>query len=343
METPDTAPTVDAFFAGIIDRAKAAYPNKEVLRTLFDEIIAHDPTHYPNHCEPGFEQFFNDIAQCVGKKPDTVKTRTQAQYKFTPSELADLGKKLATTRKDMARVESELDSIKQDFKGKLAAIELEQDRLCRKLDDGFEMVEVPAIITFNDPSQGRKTYRNEETGELIREEPMSPADWQLPMFQEPIEETPALPLVPGEPVTQLPRHETLEDGSTITRKTTKVANPTASSPIGATNLGNVLDMTVAGTEAPLLEMDLTNGGKSFTSSSFMRSFKKAAFGRWTDPQISTMESKLREKDTVSAMVDMIRPHVLTKDEPAVDPGSEPFGPTEEKEPSIAEVVERNSV
>lgn len=264
-------------------------------------------------------------------KPDTVKEKTKAKYSFTARELGELGKKLATTRKDIARLEDELDSVKASYKHKINVIELDQDEICRKLDDGYEMIDVQAIVTFNEPVSGRKTYRHEDTGELIREEAMTYSDFQLPMFKKEEIEV-AAPHVPGEPEEpKEPRHETLEDGSKVTRKTTKVANPTASSPIGVTNLGNVLTSTVADTEAPLLDLDLTgNNGKSYTSSSLMRAFKKAAFGRWSDLQISTMESLMREKDTVPGMMATLAPHVLRKEEPSVDPEPEPFGPTEEE-------------
>ena len=118
-------------------------------------------------------------------KPDTVIEKTQARYHFTVEEIGALGKRLSSARRDMSRIEGELDSIKQDYKGKFATVELEQDSLCRKLDDGYEMREASAVVTFNDPAKGRKTYRHEESGEYIREEPMTHADWNLPLFRTP--------------------------------------------------------------------------------------------------------------------------------------------------------------
>lgn len=228
--------------------------------------------------------------------PDTIREKTQARYEFNPEETGLLGKSLANTTRETNRLEDELNSIKQDFKTKLAKVELEKSSLCRKITDGYEMREAFALVTFNDPSKGRKTYRHEDNGEFIREEAMTQADSQLPMFINADGQDATLtenddPLG-GEPF--LNEEPTAED----------IAGATAD-PV-TTPVGDALDQAASLTETKLLTLDLA---KYEVEGALLTAFKKAARAAdWTEPQISLLATQLKAVDSVKRMKEVLAPH-----------------------------------
>jgi hypothetical protein len=125
---------------------------------------------------------------------------------------------------------------------------------------------------------------------------MSAADWQLPMFKE-------------EPTEEKPQPELITVDGDTTTTVTQIAKPTATSPNGATNLGDVLTRTVADTEAPLIVLDID--AKDYTDAGLTKAFKKAA-GKagWTDLQISTFHALLNQKDTIEDKIALLRPHTI---------------------------------
>jgi hypothetical protein len=125
----------------------------------------------------------------------------QAQHLFTGEEQQTLAKSLVARMQEYSQSEAELDSIKQDYKAKLTRIETDRDTIAQKIRDGFEMRPCDAIVLFNTPSNGRKSYFQKgavdpETkaptcGAFVREECMSGPDFQRSLPLE--EQLPAQP------------------------------------------------------------------------------------------------------------------------------------------------------
>ena len=232
--------------------------------------------------------------ELIQKPGDTLREKCLAPYKFTTEEIGELGKQLSATSKDAKRVEAELSSIKKEYAAKLETIELTADSICRKLDDGFEMREAFAIVTFNDPTKGRKVYRHEDSGEFIREEAMSHADFQLPMFRAADGTDATQPELPAaEIVTALD-----EEGDV-----TEHAN--AEEPAG-TPLAEALDQAASLSEAPLLKLDLS---KYTAEGHLLTAYRKAAvFAGWQEAQIAMLKTQLQACDTVSRMREVLAPH-----------------------------------
>lgn len=246
--------------------------------------------------------------------PNTVREKTQASYKFTIEELAALGTRLSHTRRDMTRVESELDSIKQDYKVKLSTIELEQDSLCRKLDDGFEMRDAAAIVTFNVPRAGRKVYCHEDTGEFIKEEAMTHADFQLPMFRNGDGQDATAPTDAELEVKDYPHVQPGEgaeflstDGEGTKEDLGRIVDvPNA----GETPLAAALNSAAVNTEQPRIVIEDFDGAK-WTVAKLMKAFRTGAKeAGWPEAAISALKAGIFKCETVPAAKELLRPHVI---------------------------------
>lgn len=248
--------------------------------------------------------------------PNTVREKCQAKYTFTVEEIGELGRSLQSARRDYQRIDEELDSIKAQYKAKLTAAELAQDEFGRKLDDGFEMREAFAIVTFNDPKKGRKTYRHEDTGEYIHEEAMNYEDWQLPIFRDPDGKDAMVPPGPtgvhigeGEPRTAAEVEEFLNthDGEGRQEDLGNIKDvPNA----GKTPLAAALDSAAVNTEQPpflLPGFGLDDWNPGGLIKAFRLGAKKAG---WSEAAISAMRAQLFAIDNIPAMKALLRPFVI---------------------------------
>jgi hypothetical protein len=91
------------------------------------------------------------------KKSDIQTAKVQAKYTFTPTELVELGRCAGSHQRHRDELDSQLSSIKSDYKGKIESAESLRDVAFRKLNDGYEMREVEAVIEFNEPKKSQKT------------------------------------------------------------------------------------------------------------------------------------------------------------------------------------------
>jgi len=124
-----------------------------------------------------------------------------ARYNFSDAEIRQIALKMAGSASEYTSTEAEFASVKADFKAKLERIELDRDTLTQKIRDGFEMRPVQAVVWYNHPTPGRKTFfavvgnaadgspmiASAETS--IREEAMDATDFQrdLPLEEKPVE------------------------------------------------------------------------------------------------------------------------------------------------------------
>lgn len=228
-------------------------------------------------------------------KVPEVKESIQAPYVFTEGEITAMSTSL---RGFLQTVETLTDQKKQsaaDFKLRIdgAANSIKQLRL--KLDSGQETRALEALVTF-DPKAGKKQFHHPATGAFIREEEMSPFDYQLPMFKP--AENGEVPATPGS--TDVPVNKA--------RKSKPAKAPAANEP-GTTSVGDVMDNAASKLDAPQIVLDLTK--EDWEHVALNRAFKKAAkIAQWTAPQISLMQDRLRECSTVEAMIETLRPHVM---------------------------------
>jgi len=126
----------------------------------------------------------------VEKPLDAKQDKVQAKYQFTTDELAELGRVASREQNQADQLDRELSSIKKDYQGRIEGAEMRRNNAFNKLTDGFQMREYDAMIVFNTPKKGMKSVYHMDVdaknkiGELIREEPMSPADCQTELFAQ---------------------------------------------------------------------------------------------------------------------------------------------------------------
>lgn len=122
------------------------------------------------------------------KKKDLQFAVVQARYDFTDSEKSRLGLDASRSQSEISTYEQQLQSIKSDYKGKIESAECKRNECFRKIEDGFEMRQVQAVIEFFPEKKTKRIYRLNERaktkkGEFLREEDMTPADFhrELPL------------------------------------------------------------------------------------------------------------------------------------------------------------------
>lgn len=225
-------------------------------------------------------------------KPKIPETREdiQAPYKFSEEEIAIMNHGLRNALDDMDTLRAQAKAAAQDFKLRITNRENEAKQFRNKLAAGEETRPMKAAVDFNS-QKGIKRYLHPETGEFIREEPMTPADWQLPMFK-PEEVQSTKPAEKPAPAAK---------GAGKAPKT---------SPAGETNVGDAMDKAAAGTKAPQVHIDKFESDE-WSQKALTDAFKKAAKkAKWTAPQISVIADRLAECADVSAMRDTLRPFVI---------------------------------
>ncbi len=244
---------------------------------------------------------------------EIVRETIQARYTYTPLEAVEVSKKLTASMAELKRIDAEFDSIKAQFKSRKAVCEDAIAKFERFVDDGFEMRPTLAQVLFNTPEPGRKTYYHDRTGEMIREDEMTYEDNHRPLFTN---ENGGDATAPAQKdsefvvyVPDQPKSFPDEDGKTVELET---------APPAATNLGDALDAAAAKTDAPqfVLDIDQPDWIKLTLNAAWKKAAKKVG---WTEAQVATLKDVLKGCETVEAMIDTLRPHVVVP--AAQGPGS----------------------
>lgn len=239
--------------------------------------------------------------------PDIVRETIQAQHKFSDPEKLKLNERLIQSMDAQDQIDREFDSVKQEFKSRIEKAQLETDVLRGKLRDGFEMRATRAIVSFNTPEHGRKTFVREDTGEIIRDEAMSHADFNRPLFRNGDGKDATEP----EPAdTILAQHEA-DFENTHEGEGTKddlEVDPTAAK----TNLGEALDSAAIKTDQPQILLG-GFGLDDWNQKGLTKAFVVAATAAgWSKPAISAMRAQILALDNVAAIKDLLRPFVIVE-------------------------------
>lgn len=228
--------------------------------------------------------------------PEVVRETISAPYTFTEAEQLELGNRLVQSLVAQDQIQRELDSVKQEFKARTEKAALETNVIRRKLGDGYEMRPTLARVIFNSPSQGRKQFVRDDNGELIREEAMTLADLERPLFKDWDKEVAA---VFGEDVS-------IPDGANVTSRAAEAA--------GTVNLGDKLGEAAASSEAPKLSIMLDEPG--WTAGGLRTEVRvKAKKAKWAETQIQLLLDVIDGcGGDLEKVKDSIRPHVVAPSE-----------------------------
>ena len=109
----------------------------------------------------------------------------QVRYQFDHVELFDLGQLLARQAAQVYDIERQKKDV---LKSLSAALEHAQNLAAGtvlKINAGYEMRDVECLITLNRPKAGVKVWVRVDTGEIVREESMTPEELQQSLPFEP--------------------------------------------------------------------------------------------------------------------------------------------------------------
>lgn len=227
--------------------------------------------------------------------PETRES-IQAPYRFSDQEIARMNIDLRAALSRSELLEEQKKASMQDFKLRIQNAENDAKLLRNKLDQGEETRAFVAAVEF-DPKRSKKRYLDPVTGAFIREEDMTPADWQLPMFK---------PDAKGQEVVAAPTETDAPKGKR------KAKAPAFTEP-GQTNMGNALDAAASMLNLPKIAIDLDKADWSITG--LVRSFKAAAKkADWPVASISLMNDRLHECADLEAMIQTLKPHVVGAEE-----------------------------
>lgn len=98
---------------------------------------------------------------------------------FTQKEVADMAPKLSTLLRRKEELEMEKKSITSDYASQIASVSAQITRLADKVSDGFEMIEVEAIIE-KDYVKKEKVYLDPKANKrtVLKTEPFTQEDYQ---------------------------------------------------------------------------------------------------------------------------------------------------------------------
>ena len=98
---------------------------------------------------------------------------------FTQKEVADMAPKLSTLLRRKEELEMEKKSITSDYASQIASVNAQITRLADKVSDGFEMIEVEAIIE-KDYVKKEKVYLDPKANKrtVLKTEPFTQEDYQ---------------------------------------------------------------------------------------------------------------------------------------------------------------------
>ena len=104
---------------------------------------------------------------------------------LTVDEVAMYGRQLAGVAESYDEVEERKADVAKDFKEQLQNLRGEIRRLARLVRTKKEKRTVSCGIAFHTPAVGAKTIVRIDTGEIVREEPMTEVEMQERLFEDP--------------------------------------------------------------------------------------------------------------------------------------------------------------
>lgn len=121
------------------------------------------------------------------EQKEPVKVWEQVSYAFTPAELLELGAELARESQIIDDLHQEQKKLAAQFKFAVSDAEGRRWKLARKINEKSEMRDAECVVRLHTPVVGKKSLVRLDTGEIVREEKMTPAEMQ---DQLPFEGTP---------------------------------------------------------------------------------------------------------------------------------------------------------
>jgi hypothetical protein len=105
-------------------------------------------------------------------------TTESVRYEFTRSELYELGQKLARQTAQVFDLERQKKDVMKSLGAAIEHANLAVKVTTEKINGGYEMRDMDCLIVLNTPRSGVKSITRADTGEIVREENMTPEEMQ---------------------------------------------------------------------------------------------------------------------------------------------------------------------
>lgn len=242
-------------------------------------------------------------------KHDPVFEEIQAPYHFSVEERAAMSDELRVRLDAVDTIKDQAKAAAADFKLRVTNEENAAKQLRQKLSNGGESRPVRARVEFH-VDERMKSLFHPQTGELIRKDPMQPADFQLPML---------LPAPDGKGEVVAPAGATdVPQGPSAPKpaKKGKGKQPAETGEpgdnAGKTSVAALLNAAAALTDVPKLTLSFDPTTADHVK--ITRDFVKCAKGAgWTEPQIGVIKDALRACDSEAKMLEVLAPHIESPD------------------------------
>jgi hypothetical protein len=114
----------------------------------------------------------------------TKKLTLSLPVQFTAAELAERETALVEATLEYDRIEAEKKIAAKQFSEALKGLRREGSSLARQIQRGGQDAPVECIVTFHDPEPGFKSIMRGDTGEVLRQEPMTDEEKQENLFDD---------------------------------------------------------------------------------------------------------------------------------------------------------------
>jgi hypothetical protein len=108
------------------------------------------------------------------------------KYQFTEPELKERATQLARECRELEDIENEKKQVMSDFKAKIDGHQAKISGLSNNINNGYEYRYIDCEVVLNQPIDGEKQIIRKDTGELVKQEAMTPQELQEEL---PLEET----------------------------------------------------------------------------------------------------------------------------------------------------------
>lgn len=106
----------------------------------------------------------------AARKPATLevrRTKRNLKYKFTDSEILQMGKDLAEKTESYGQFEADKKQVVKEFDAKLAEVEAQIKSVSGKVQSGWETRSIECSETFGEPDDTKKTVRRLDSNEIV--------------------------------------------------------------------------------------------------------------------------------------------------------------------------------
>lgn len=110
--------------------------------------------------------------------PLPKKTKANVKVLYTDAERMEIADRLARANVAKVQLEEQKKTVDADLKARIEEQSEAIQRESRKLMSGYEYRDVECEITYDTPQPGWKTVARVDTGEIVRQAPMTEAELQ---------------------------------------------------------------------------------------------------------------------------------------------------------------------